>query len=273
MRKKVFVGLLVILAVMFVGVFAAGCGGGAKSDNVLTIAGSTSVQPLSEELAKAFMEKNPGISINVQGGGSSQGIKAASQGIADIGAASRHLEESEKGMGLTVTQIALDGIALIVHPDNPVNNLTLEQVEGIFTGKITTWDEVGTGSGPITVVTREAGSGTRGAFEEMVLGEGGKITDNAIVQASNGGVSKTVAEDELAIGYVSFGYITDDVKAVNINGVEPTPENVKSGNYALVRPFNYLTKGEPQGLVKKYIDFVLSPEGQEIVAKDYVPVN
>lgn len=282
MKSKIFFVLLIITALMAVVVGCSGekpaeqgQGGGEQKAETQTIttAGSTSVQPLSEELAKAFMEKNPNVVINVQGGGSSQGVKAAAEGVAEIGAASRHLKDSEKEYGLTVHQVAIDGIAIVVNPANEaVTDLTLEQVRKIFAGEITNWKDVGGKDGEIRAVTRESGSGTRGAFEEMVMGEDTKISDKAITQNSNGGVRTAVANDEDAIGYISFGYVNDEVKTVKIEGVEATVDNVKAGTYKVSRPFNYLTKGEPHGAIKDFIDFALN-EGQEIVAKDYISVK
>lgn len=283
--KKLFFVLLIVVAMM---VAVAGCGGQpaeeeqggeqggeqqAAETQTITTAGSTSVQPLSEELAKAFMAQHENVVINVQGGGSSQGVKAADEGVAEIGAASRALKEEELALGLVVHQIAIDGIGIAVNPANEaVSNLTLDQVKGIFAGEITNWKEVGGDDKAIMVVTRESGSGTRGAFEEMVMGEETKITDQAITQNSNGGVRTAVAGDEAAVGFISFGYINDEVKAVNIEGVEATVDNVKNGTYKISRPFNYLTKGEPQGAAKDYIDFVMN-EGQEIVAEDYISIK
>ncbi|KJS13542.1 MAG: phosphate-binding protein [Peptococcaceae bacterium BRH_c8a] len=270
MKAKTFYVLLIVMSLL---VTVVGCGGQPAETLTITTAGSTSVQPLSEELAKAFMEKKQNVVINVQGGGSSQGIKAAGQGVAEIGAASRHLKGTEKELGLTVYQIAVDGIGVVVNPKNDaVTELTMEQVKKIYAGEITNWKDVGGTDGEIRVVTRESGSGTRGAFEEMLMGEDTKTFDKAITQNSNGGVRTAVANDEAAIGYVSFGYINDEVKAVNIEGVEATVDNVKNGSYKISRPFNYLTKGEPQGAAKDFIDFVMN-EGQEIVARDYISVK
>lgn len=285
MKSKLFFVLLIVAALM---VAVVGCGGGgqpaeqgegggeqqAAETTTITVAGSTSVQPLSEELAKAFMDKHQNVVVNVQGGGSSQGVKAAAEGVAEIGAASRNLKESEEPFGLTVHQVALDGIAIVVHPANEaLTDLTLEQVKQIYAGEITNWSDVGLNDGVIRVVTRESGSGTRGAFEDMVMGDEAKISEKAITQNSNGGVRTAVENDEAAIGYVSFGYLTDNVKSVRIEGVEATVDNVLNGTYEVSRPFNYLTTGEPQGAAKDYIDFVLSSEGQEIVAQDYIPVQ
>lgn len=239
----------------------------------INIAGSSSVQPLSEELGQAFMEANPDVKINVAGGGSSAGVKAAQEGTAEIGASSRELKDNEKG---TVKEflIARDGIAVIVHPDNPVSDLKIDDIKKIFSGQVTNWKEVGGMDAPITVISREDGSGTRGAFEEIVLGEE-KLVETATIQNSTGAVKTSVATNSNAIGYVSLGAIqgANDVKAVKVDGVEATAENVKNGSYKISRPFLYLTKGEPQGVVKAYIDWVLSDQGQEIVAQEYIPVN
>lgn len=283
MKSKFFFVLLIVAALM---VAVVGCGGEkpaeqgegggqqAAETTTITAAGSTSVQPLSEELAKAFMAKNENVVVNVQGGGSSQGVKAAAEGVAEIGAASRNLKEKEEAFGLTVHQVALDGIAIVVNPANEaLSDLTLDQVKQIFAGEVTNWKDVGGIDGEIRVVTRESGSGTRGAFEDMVMGDETKIFDKAITQNSNGGVRTAVANDEAAIGYVSFGYINDEVKSIYIEGVEATMDNVLNGSYKVSRPFNYMTDGEPQGATKDFIDFVLSSEGQEIVAKDYIPVK
>ncbi len=283
MKSKIFFVLLIVAAMM---VAVVGCGGQPAEEEqgggqeqqpaetqTITSAGSTSVQPLSEELAKAFMDQHPNIVINIQGGGSSQGVKAAAEGVAEIGAASRAIKEEELAMGLVVHQIAIDGIGIIVNPANEaVKNLTLDQVKGIFAGEITNWKEVGGSDKAIMMVTRESGSGTRGAFEEMVMGEETKISDKAITQNSNGGVRTAVANDESAVGYISFGYINDEVKAVDIEGVAATVDNVKNSSYKISRPFNYLTKGEPQGAAKDFIDYCMN-EGQEIVAEDYITIK
>jgi phosphate transport system substrate-binding protein len=243
-----------------------------KLSGSIQIAGSTSVQPLSEELAAAFMEKYPGVKINVAGGGSGAGIKAAQQGTADIGASSRELKDTEKGT-VKETVIAKDGIAVIVHPDNPVENISMDQIKGVFTGKITNWKDLGGKDAAITVIIREAGSGTRGAFQELTIGEDAEFTDKAIIQNSNGALRTAVAGNPDAIGFISFGYINNEIKPLKVEGVEATKDNVLSGSYKISRPFLYLTKAEPQGLVKAYIDFVLSPEGQSIVGKEYIPVK
>lgn len=265
---------LVILVVLILGL--TGCKAGSGEDGELQgtiqIAGSTSVQPLSEELAQAFMAMNPGVSISVAGGGSGAGITAAQSGTADIGASSRELNGEEKG-SVTEHLIALDGIAVVVHPDNPVTELKGEQIKAIFSGEITNWQEVGGNDAPIIIFRREDGSGTLGAFVELTLGEDGSISEKALQQNSNGAMRTAIAGEPNAIGFISFGYLDKTIKAVKVEGIEATVDNIKAGSYKLARPFLYLTQGEPSGVVKAFIDFVLSQEGQMIVAENYIPVN
>jgi len=269
-----------LLGVILIALLITGCGGKTSNESSqvqkqISVAGSTTVQPLAEKLAEAFMEKHPDVEITVQGGGSSVGIKSAAGGIADIGAASRELKESEKQKysDLQVFVIAYDGIAIIVHPGVEVDGLTRKQLQGIFAGKITSWKEVGGADKPIIVVAREEGSGTRAAFEELVMG-GKQITGQAILQPSNGAVKKTVASTPYSIGFLSFGYLDEEVKALAVDGVAPTKENAAQKRYPLVRPLNLLTKGTPSGLVKEWLDFILGPEGQKIVQSEgYIPVK
>ncbi len=244
---------------------------GSSLSGTIQIAGSTSVQPVSEELAKAFMEKNNKVRINVAGGGSGAGIRAAQTGTADIGTSSRELKAEEKTVQEFV--IALDGIAVIVHKDSIIADLKKEDIRKIFAGEITDWEDVGGETGPIRIFTREEGSGTRGAFEELVLGEQ-KISNKANVQNSTGAVRTAVAQDKNAIGYVSLGALNGDVKVVKVDGVEATVANIKNKTYQISRPFIYMTREEPEGAVKAFIDWVLSAEGQAIVEKNgFISVN
>jgi len=249
----------------------------------IQMAGSTTVQPLAETLAETFMDANPDVVIEIQGGGSSVGVTSAGDGTVDIGAASREIKSSEMETypDLNVTTIAYDGIAIVVNPDVDIATLSVEQVRGIFSGEITNFSEVGGPDAEIVVVSREEGSGTRAAFEELVMvykDENGEsvettITESALLQQSNGQVSTIVSTTPNTIGFLSFGYLSDAVKGVSIDNVEPTVDNVKNGSYGIFRPLNLLTNGEPQGLVKAFIDFILSDAGQEIVAEDYITVQ
>lgn len=233
----------------------------------ITVAGSTSVTPFAEMLAEEFMRRHPGVQVNVQGIGSSAGIQATEVGAADVGMSSRELTEAEKKNLVPIT-IALDALAVIVHPSNPVRNLTLEQVRRVFAGEVDNWHALGGRNAQITLVNREAGSGTRGAFEELVMGKDGPpLSYRAIRQGSNGAVRAVVEGDPNAIGYISLGIVSPKVRPVAVDGVEPTAENVCHGRYRLVRPFLFVLRRNtrPPKLARDYIAYVLSPEGQEIL--------
>ncbi len=267
----------VLLGLLLIGTgMVTGCGAkpqepkdgqGQGLTGTLTTAGSTSVQPFSEVLAEKFMEKNPNVKVNVQGGGSSQGIEAALSGVAEIGAISRDLKDEEKAKGLTAIPIAIDGVAVVVNPLNKVADLTAEDVKNIYLGNIKNWKEVGGDNAPITVVSREEGSGTRDAFSDKIMNKE-DIVNSAVIQNSTGAVRTAVAGDKNAIGYISIPKVNNEVKAVSLNGVEPTEVNVKNGSYPLSRTFNYVVKGQPGELAKAFIDFVLSEEGQSIIAEE-----
>ena len=244
-----------------------------KVSGTVTIAGSTSVQPLAEELGNAFMELDTNDArIEVAGGGSGAGVKAAQTSTADIGMASREIKEDETG--ITPIVIAIDGIAVVVNPSNANAELTLEQIQGIFSGKITKWSEVGGSDANIVVVNREEGSGTRDAFAEIVL-KSDPFVAEAIIQNSTGAVREAVSQDVNAIGYISLGGLNDSVKAVKVNGVDATEENIKGGTYPIARPFNFLVNDSkaPSDAAQAFIDYILG-EGQSIVAESgYVTVN
>jgi len=251
-------------------VFESGCGR-SSAQRGLVVAGSTSVQPFADHWAERYMHEYPGRVVNVQGGGSSAGIQAARDGAADIGTSSRELRPEEKDLLEII--VARDGLAVVVHPRNGVEGLSLEQVRNIFVGNITDWATVGGTRGEITVVTREEGSGTRGAFQEMVM-KADRISRRAIVQDSNGTVREIVASAPLSIGYISLGLVDDRVKAVRIDGVEPSFENIEKKKYRLVRPFLFVTNGIPSPAAQAFIDFVLSRPVQEMVRSDgLIPVS
>jgi phosphate transport system substrate-binding protein len=274
---------LFLAAVVVAGLVAAQCGApateapsGAGPSGQISVAGSTTVQPLAEKLAEAFSAGNPGVSIDVQGGGSSVGVKSAGQGVADVGMASREVKEEElkEFPDLKVFTIARDGIAIVAHPEVPLAGLSKDQVRDIFGGKIKSWSEVGGPDKMIVVVSREEGSGTRAAFEELVMGKDTLIVDTAILHPSNGAVRTAVSTTPDSIGYLSFGYLDRSVKALTVDGVEPSEANVASDKYPVVRPLNMLTGGEPSGAVKAWLDFILGDEGQKIVKEEgYIPVK
>jgi phosphate transport system substrate-binding protein len=289
MKKLFAISLIIILALgalagcgKTVGSQENGTGDGSEAAGTVVTAGSTSVQPLSEELAAAFMDANKGITVEVQGGGSGQGIKAVQEKIADFGALSREVKDEEKASATKEYVIAKDGVAVIVNQETKVDDLTIEQIKKIFTGEIKNWKEVGGDDAPIVVVSREEGSGTRGAFTEItgvtVKNEAGQEIDNttkdALVQGSTGAVMQTVATTPNTVGYVSMGSLSDTVKALKVENVTPSEDTVLSGGYKISRPFLYVTGGELTEAAQKYIDFVLSAEGQKIVKESgFIPVQ
>ena len=228
----------------------------------MCIAGSTSVQPFAEKLAEVYMQQRPGMRIDVQGGGSSAGIFAAQQGAANLGASSRELVPAEKN--LHEIAIAWDGIAVIVHPSNPLKNLSLQQLRQLFQGQITNWQDLGLPAHAIDLITREEGSGTREAFEHMVMGKT-EFTSSALVQDSNGSVREIVAGDPSSLGYISAGLVDERVKTVAIDGVLPTREDIKNQTYKLVRRFLLVSLVPPAGECKTFVDFVLGPQGQRLL--------
>ncbi len=233
--------------------------------SAMIVAGSTSVQPYAEVLAEEFMVLNPDTEIDIQGGGSSAGITAAQTHSADIGMSSRAMKEEEKD--LWSIEIARDGLVLIVNPENPIENLTLEQIRDIYAATVTDWSQLGGVESKINIIAREEGSGTRSAFTELLMGEA-EITPKAIVQDSNGAVRQLVADDPNAIGFISLGLVNDKVKALHLDGIEATRENIMNGNYSLSRPFLFVTNGEPTGLAKSFIEFTLSLEGQTLLSHE-----
>lgn len=287
MKKKILTGFIAA-AVLVTSLGLAGCGGSSGGESKsgeggnVTIAGSTSVQPLSEALAEVYMDENPDVTIEVQGGGSGQGIKSIEEKIADIGSLSREVKEEEKASVAEEFVIAKDGVAVIVNENVKAEDLTIQQIQDIYTGKITNWKDVGGDDKAITVVTREEGSGTRGAFTEItgVLekddagNETDKTTKDALVQPSTGAVKETVAKTPDSIGYVSLGALDDSVKAVKVEGIEATVDTVLSGKYKIQRPFVYAVNGEMTDAAKAFIDFAMGAEGQKIVEENgFIPIS
>src|SRR5512136_700686 len=238
---------------------------GDRSKTDLTLAGSTSIQPFADKWAEVFMQAHPDLGVNVQGGGSSAGIQACKSGACQIGMSSRELKGDEKDLHEIV--IARDGLAIIVHPSNPVRGATVAQVKEIFSGDLSNWKLLGGPDRAMTVVTREEGSGTRGAFQELVMGKT-RILRDAITEDSNGTVREIVAGDPHAIGFISLGLVNEQVRALDLDGAAATDANIEAGRYKLVRPFLFVSRGEPTGLAKEFVDFVLSDEGQALIKKE-----
>jgi phosphate transport system substrate-binding protein len=237
----------------------------------ITLAGSTSVQPFAELLADEYMNDVGSVIINVQGGGSSAGARSALSGVAEVGMLSRKLQGDEKTLIPTI--IAYDAIALVVHPSNPSGNLDIAKIQAIFAGKITDWSVLGGEARKIHAVTREEGSGTRGAFDEIIMGYV-EVTPAAIVQDSNGSVREIVAGDPSAIGYLSLGLVDKRVKAIAVSGVLPSIDTVANGTYNLVRPMILATRENPRKEVRDFIDFCLSEKAQAMLAQEgLVPVT
>lgn len=234
----------------------------------ISMVGSTSMEKLANALSEAFMEEYPDVTVTAEFVGSGAGIEAVTNGTADIGNSSRSLKDEEKAAGVVENIVAIDGIAVCVDPANEVADLTKEQLTNIYNGTITNWKEVGGADEPIIVIGREAGSGTRGAFEELVdLKDACKYANEL---DSTGAVIAKVASTPGAIGYASLDALDDSVKALSLEGVEATAENIKAGNYFLSRPFVMATKGEiseQNDLVQAWFDFVLGDEGQQVASE------
>lgn len=270
--------LAAVLACTMAGILFTGCdnsgsgSGGSTSSGeagnteptVIQMSGSTSMEELAKAFAEDYATRGGNVTIDVQLGGSSVGIKNVQDGVSQIGNVSRELKDSETG--LKAYTVAIDSISVIVNKNNAVSDLTKDQIEKIFTGEITNWKEVGGKDAAIAVVGREAGSGTRDAFEELF-----DIKDKAKYSqelTETGIVATTVANTEGAIGYISYAYLNDTVKGLKVDGVECTTETVKNGSYPVQRPFLMVTReNESSQAVKDFLDYVLSADGQAIVSQ------
>jgi phosphate transport system substrate-binding protein len=270
-----------LAAVLIIAVLAAGCTqqSGDSQKTTLKVTGSTTVLPIAQAAADAYGKDHASADIQVTGGGSSVGVQAIGEGTADIGMSSRDLkaEENTKYPGLVVTTIANDGIAVIVHPTNTVSGLTVAQVKEIYAGNTTNWKDVGGPDQVIVVVGRDSASGTREFFFETVMKKQ-NFTRTQLEKNSNGAVKQTITQTPGAIGYVGLGYVDSESKAVPIivNGepVMPSIANVLNKKYPISRPLIMITRGAPAGLAKDYLDYILSPAGQKIIADEgFVPIT
>ena len=243
-----------------------GSGAAADLSGSISMVGSTSMEKFANALSESFMEKYPDVTVTAEFVGSGAGVEAVLGGTADIGNSSRNLKDEEKAKGVAENIVAIDGIAVVVDPANTVGDLTKQQLSDIYEGKVTNWKDVGGNDAPIVVVGRESGSGTRSAFEELLKLEDICKYSNELY--STGAVMAKVASTPGAIGYVSLDVLDDSVKALKLEGAEPTEENIKAGSYFLSRPFVMATKGEiseQSDLVKALFDYIYSDEGTEIL--------
>lgn len=268
-------GIKIIASLFFmIIILVAGCGKKNEENKTntttpsktVTISGSTSVGPLIEKEAEKFKQENTGTNVEINQIGSSAGIKDAINGTVEIGMSSRDLKEEEISEGLVEVEVAFDGMAVITSKNNKIDSLKLSDVKDIYTGKITNWKEVGGKDSQIVVVSREDGSGTRDAFQEIVGYTSEELYKESIIGDGSGNIKTTVAGNSHAIGFISFEYIDDSVNAVKIDDIAPIAENVKNGEYKLTRPFLLVYKEENlKENGNKLIDFILSKEGQNIV--------
>jgi len=241
----------------------------------ISMVGSTSMEKFATALSEVFMEKYPSVTVQAEFVGSGAGIEAVTNGSADIGNSSRNLKDEEKAKGVAENIVAIDGIAVVSDPANTVDNLTKDQLINIYNGTTTNWKELGGADQPIVVIGREAGSGTRTAFEELLKLEDACKYSNEL--DSTGAVMAKAASTPGSIGYVSLDVLDDTVKTMKLESIEPTPENIKAGSYFLSRPFVMATKGEiteQSDLVKALFDYIYSDEGKDLVkAVGLIPAN
>jgi phosphate transport system substrate-binding protein len=273
-------GFLGLVLLILAGSLGGCCGSSATPEpptqlvaGKITFAGSTTLQPLAHELGEAFNERYPDIELDIAAGGSVVGIQAVHDGAVDIGMASRTLKPEEVE-GIGQHQVAVDVIAVVVHISNPVEDLTLEQLRAIYLGEIANWREVGGQDQPIVAVVRGKNSGTRGAFDEIVLEKQEPAAPEMRTALTAGDMAVAVMENPGAIGYVGFGNLESSLKMVSIGGVLPAEETALDGSYRLVRPLLFLTGPLTQPLGQTFIDFALGDEGQKIVEESgWVPAK
>lgn len=264
MKKKTQKLIGLVMAVAVVASMLAGCS--QKLSGTVATDGSTSMENVIGALGEAFMEQNDGVTFTYNPTGSGSGIKAVQEGRCDIGLSSRNLKDEETASGLTATVLAYDGIAVIVHPDNPVADLDVETIAKLYTGEITNWKDIGGQDAEIVLIGREAGSGTRDGFESIT-----GTADNCQYRqelTSTGDVITAVSQNPDAIGYASLASVKDTVRAVTVGGVAPTEDAVKDGSYVIQRPFVLVTKTDTplSEQAQKFFDFATSPDAAELIS-------
>ncbi len=276
MKKMFRVGGLLLAGILClsVSVWASGLDVFQGESGSIEIAGGTAHIPVMNDVAKRIMIANPAIRITIAGGGSGVGVQKVGEGLVDIGNTGRPVSEAENAKyGLVSFPFAIDGVATIVSADNPVKALTSAQVRSIFAGTITNWKEVGGSDAPLHLYTRDEASGTRSVYWKKLLAKG-VIAPSANVVPSNGAMKSAISRDPDGIGYVSIGNLDSSVKAPVLDGVQVTQKTAMDGSYPVVRKLYMNTKGEPTGLSKKFIEYVMSSDCADIVAaKGYIPLN
>lgn len=240
----------------------------------LNIAGGTAHIPVMKAAAKNIMEANPDIRITVAGGGSGVGVQQVGENLVHIGNTGRPLKDAEvTKYGLKSFPFAIDGVAVVLHPSNPVSGLTRDQLKDVFAGTIANWKELGGNDAPINLYIREDGSGTREVFEEIALKKG-TATTRANVVNSNGAMKTAVAQDRNAMGYVGIGHLDKSLKGLVLDGMTPSQENAAKGSYTITRLLFMNTKGDPQGLTRAFVDYIYTPEGKELSGRaGYIPLD
>ena len=251
----------------------------APQSHTITVGGSTSVTPLMELFQADYEKINSNVKITISGTGSGDGIKGAAEGTYEIGMSSRELTPAEIGSGLDPLVVAIDGIAVIVNRNNPISGLSMAQIKDVYTGAITRWEQLGASAGGktggIAVVSREPGSGTRGAFQELIKFADGELIRNAIIFDGTGAIKSAIAGNADAIGYISLGSVDNTIKALNVDGIAATNDNVKAGTYKIARPFILITKKGAvlNAATKAFLDWTLSDAGQAIVKRSWISVK
>jgi phosphate transport system substrate-binding protein len=253
-------------------------GTAAFAKDTIVVNGSTTVLPIGQATAEAYMKKDANVNISISGGGSGNGIKALIDKTTQIAMSSRDMKKEEielaksKGVNPVEHKVAIDALTPLVHPSNPVASLTIEQLSLIYQGKITNWKEVGGKDLQIVVISRDTSSGTYESWQEKVLHKE-KVTPRAQLQASSGAIVQAISKNRYAIGYVGIGYVNKSVKAVKVNGIEANDKNALNGTFPIARPLFMYTDGEPKGAVASYLKFVKGADGQKIVKKEgFVPL-
>ncbi len=264
---------------LFTSLLSASIASAVFAAETVTVSGSTTVLPVMQKISEAFMHDEPNISVELSGGGSGSGLKGLSDGLTQVAMSSRKIkpEESKVAEKNNVqpyqTAVAIDAIVPIIHPDNKIQNLSLEDLRKIYKGQIRNWEQVGGKDAPIVLVSRDTSSGTYETWEELVMKKQ-RISPRALLQASNGTVVQTVSNNPNAIGYIGFGYINPTIKAVNVNGIHAEAATASSGKWPLSRELYLYTNGAPKDSVKKLIDYCLDQKGQKLVKETgFVPLK